>query len=90
MDIKTVIKVENVGKTFRLPHDKNNSVKSAVLNFYKSKQTYEKQRALEDITFSVNKGEFFGIVGRNGSGDVYKRQPGYSAVIVQHICRCLS
>jgi ABC-2 type transport system ATP-binding protein len=68
MDIKTVIKVENVGKTFRLPHDKNNSVKSAVLNFYKSKQTYEKQRALEDITFSVNKGEFFGIVGRNGSG----------------------
>jgi ABC-type polysaccharide/polyol phosphate transport system ATPase subunit len=62
------IKVENASKTFRLPHDKNNSIKSTIINFYRSKRTYEKQQALKDITFEVKKGEFFGVVGRNGSG----------------------
>ena len=30
--------------------------------------TYETHHALEDVTFSVDEGEFFGIVGPNGSG----------------------
>lgn len=68
MSDNLAIKVENVSKTFRLPHEKNNSIKSAVVNFYRSRRTYEKQEALKDISFEVKKGEFFGIVGRNGSG----------------------
>lgn len=62
------IKVENVSKTFKLPHEKNISVKSAIVNFYNSNKSYELQQALKNITFDVNKGDFFGIVGRNGSG----------------------
>jgi ABC-2 type transport system ATP-binding protein len=62
------IRVSNVNKTFKLPHEKNNSVKNAVINFYKRNKTYEKQQVLEDVSFNVKKGEFFGIVGRNGSG----------------------
>src|SRR5580693_8051891 len=62
------IRVENVSKTFRLPHEKNTSLKGVLVNFYRHNRTYEKLEALKDISFEVKKGEFFGIVGRNGSG----------------------
>jgi ABC-2 type transport system ATP-binding protein len=64
----TAIKVENVGKTFRLPHEKNSSIKGALVNFYKRNKSYELQKALQGVSFDVKEGEFFGIVGRNGSG----------------------
>jgi len=68
MSDNIAIKVDNVSKTFRLPHEKTTSIKSAVVNFYRRNKTYEKQQVLKDVSFEINKGEFFGIVGRNGSG----------------------
>lgn len=68
MEQELTIKVDHISKVFRLPHDKNTSIKGAVLNFYKGKRSYEEQVALKDISFEVKRGEFFGIVGRNGSG----------------------
>jgi ABC-2 type transport system ATP-binding protein len=62
------IKVSNVNKTFKLPHEKNNTIKSAVVKFYSRKKTYDIQHTLIDVSFEVKKGEFFGVVGRNGSG----------------------
>lgn len=62
------IKVKGVSKTFKLPHEKNSSIKSAIVNVGKRKKGYEIQQALKNISFEVKKGEFFGIVGRNGSG----------------------
>jgi ABC-2 type transport system ATP-binding protein len=61
------IKVDGVSKSFKLPHEKHTSIKSAALNSFRRKD-YEKQEALKNINFEVKKGEFFGIVGRNGSG----------------------
>jgi ABC-2 type transport system ATP-binding protein len=61
------IKVSGVSKSFRLPHEKNTSIKSFVTNPFR-KRTFEKQEVLKDIDFEIKKGEFFGIVGRNGSG----------------------
>src|SRR6187431_925368 len=68
MSTEIAIKVENVTKTFKLPHEKQGSIKSVFLNIFRGKKTYEQQQVLKDISFEVKKGEFFGIVGRNGSG----------------------
>lgn len=62
------IKVSDVSKTFKLPHEKQTTIKSALINFHKQKRGYETQQVLNDISFEIEKGEFFGIVGRNGSG----------------------
>ena len=68
MNEEIIIEASNISKSFKLPHDKNNSIKSAVVNFYKRQKSYEIQKVLNNVSFEVVKGEFFGIVGRNGSG----------------------
>ncbi len=61
------ISVKNVSKTFRIPHEKVDSLRSAAVSAFK-KQSYEEFKALDNVSFEVKKGEFFGIIGRNGSG----------------------
>jgi ABC-2 type transport system ATP-binding protein len=68
MSEKITIKVDNVSKSFKLPHEKRGSVKNAFVNIFRGRTTYEKQEVLKNVSFEIKKGEFFGIVGRNGSG----------------------
>ena len=65
------IKVDHVSKDFILPHERVSNVKGLFTNIFKSSallKTKETQHALKNVSFEVKKGEFFGIVGRNGSG----------------------
>lgn len=69
MDNEIAVSVKNVSKSFKLPHERVDSVKSLFINpFNKNRRKFENQHALMDISFEIKKGEFFGIVGRNGSG----------------------
>jgi ABC-2 type transport system ATP-binding protein len=69
MNDDIAIRVDHVSKTFRLPHEKQGSIKNALISVAKgSNRSYEKQQVLKDVSFEIKKGEFFGIVGRNGSG----------------------
>lgn len=65
---ETAIHVENVSKMFRLPIERQTSLKGLLVNFARRKKGYEEQHVLRDISFDIYKGEFFGIIGRNGSG----------------------
>jgi ABC-type polysaccharide/polyol phosphate transport system ATPase subunit len=61
------IEVEHVSKAFRLPHQRQTSVKEVFLHPLRRVE-YERNEVLRDVTFSIERGECFGIVGPNGSG----------------------
>jgi ABC-type polysaccharide/polyol phosphate transport system ATPase subunit len=59
--------VDGVNKCFKLPHERVHTLKERALHPFR-RSGYDKLVALHDVSFSVEPGEFFGIVGRNGSG----------------------
>jgi len=62
-----VIEVSGVAKRFKIPDQRIDSLKERFAHPLTRVHSRELQ-ALTDVTFNVHRGEFFGIVGRNGSG----------------------
>lgn len=62
------VRLDNVSKSFSLPHEKTTSIKGALITLARRRRSIERQQVLRNVSLSVRKGEFVGIVGRNGSG----------------------
>ena len=62
------LRAEAVSKTFRVPHERYQTVKERVTHPMRGRRFGEPFEALGDVSFEVEPGEFFGIAGKNGSG----------------------
>ena len=58
--------VNHVGKSFKVYKDKGHSLKERALFWQRNK--YDRRVVLDDINFTVRKGEAVGLIGTNGSG----------------------
>ena len=62
------ISVRNVSMMFNLTKNKTTGLKEYVIKALQHQLFYEEFWALKDVSFSVNKGEVFGVMGLNGAG----------------------
>ena len=65
---ETEIKVRNVTMEFKREKDEATSLKELFVRTLKRQRSYEKFKALDDVSFVVRKGDVVGIIGTNGSG----------------------
>ncbi|MEO5950652.1 MAG: ABC transporter ATP-binding protein [Candidatus Saccharimonadales bacterium] len=68
MSNQVAIQVNGVSKTFRIPLEGSNGLKQKLINYIKGRRGYREFSPLNNISLTIEKGDFFGIVGRNGSG----------------------
>lgn len=62
------IAVRHITMQFRRACEESSSLKELFINTFRKGQKYETFTALDDVSFTVFKGEVAGIIGTNGSG----------------------
>ena len=65
-DQNNAIEVNSVTKHFKVYYDKGSELKEKVLFWKRNK--YENRTVLDNISFSIKKGEAVGLIGKNGCG----------------------
>ncbi len=63
-----MIELRNVTMDFKVQKENIKSIKEYLVNIIKGKVTYERFRAVNDISIYIKPGEVCGIIGRNGAG----------------------
>jgi teichoic acid transport system ATP-binding protein len=62
------VEVENLSVRYRALVEKHQTMKSALRRLGRSSHEVKQIKALNDVSFSVNHGEFLGVIGHNGAG----------------------
>lgn len=62
------VELRDIEMHFNMNKEKLQSLKEYLLKFFKRELQYEDFVALSGVTFNIEKGDVFGIVGLNGSG----------------------
>ena len=63
-----IIKVDNVGMLFNLSQEKVDNVKEYLIKMIKRQLLFQEFWALKNVSFEIQKGERWGIIGLNGAG----------------------
>jgi len=63
---RAAVSVENVSKMFRLYHERPQTLKERVI--HRRRAHYQPLWALRDVTFEIDRGSTYGLIGHNGSG----------------------
>lgn len=63
-----VIEVKNIRMVFNLMEERVDTLKEYVMRLIKGQLFYNEFVSLDDVSFTVNKGDILGIVGFNGAG----------------------
>ena len=63
-----IIDINSVSMRFNLNKDKVDSLKEYTVKLLKGQLMFEEFWAIRDVTFHINKGEIFGLIGLNGAG----------------------
>ena len=66
MDKDNAIEVKNITKDFKVYYDKGSELKEKMLFWKRNK--YENRVVLDDVSFTIKRGEAVGLVGKNGCG----------------------
>ena len=65
---ENAIDVDNISKTFKIFHEKRETLFETISGWLNKKKYSERLNVLKNVSFSVKQGEMFGIVGKNGMG----------------------
>jgi lipopolysaccharide transport system ATP-binding protein len=65
---RVAVEVAGLSKRFVLHHERYRSFQDLAIHMFRRRRTSEEFWALRDVSFTVEQGRSFGIIGENGSG----------------------
>ncbi|MGM1021333.1 MAG: ABC transporter ATP-binding protein [Bacillota bacterium] len=65
---ETIVYIENISMCFNMTSEKITTFKEYLIKRFKKQISYTEFWALKNVSFKINKGELFGVLGLNGAG----------------------